>query len=389
MKKIGATVALIATLLAALLALTSCDSNDTPSGMQLVAGGDSLGYYFYAPEEWAISGDGEIKAAYVSRIDTTSISFAEVTPEAFAIPGIDKDAYFFGDYFKDSLEEFPKAPKVANPDGEEIIFGKTDYAADRAKKYTYTYEYYDSTAGKTFNLGFMQIFMKKGDSYYIFTYSASMDNKQGMDVSYYAYYLLEDEEDSMVNKVISEFKFVAKTEELPEEELRKDKDGYVLISDSALSGFSLYVPESFKKDFSSAIVSATHADGTNITMTAATGTNENVNRYMLRRLDELTDIGCDVKYEVMTDDGGNELTDGENKVIKYTSVDFGNSTVANAYEYSFTYNGESYRVYQVIILDGWALSYKGYVFTYTAKDANYDLHFAEAVTKITEKVSFK
>lgn len=389
MKKIGATVALIATLLASLLAFTSCGGSDTPNGMQLVAGGESLGYYFYAPEEWAISGDGEIKAAYVSRIDTTSISFAEVKPWEFSNPVIDKDKYFFDEYFKDSLEEFPKAPKVANPSGEEIIFGKADFAADRAKKYTYTYEYYDSTAGKTFNLGFMQILAKKGDSYYVFTYSASMDNKQGMDISYYAYYLLEDEEDSMVNKVISEFRFVEKTEELPEEELKTDKDGYVLVSDGDLSGFSLYVPSGFKKDFSSAIVSATHSDGTNITMTAATGTNENVNRYMLRRLAELEDVGCTVEYEIMTDGDGKEMTDGEDKIIKYTSIDFGNATAANAYEYSLTYNGESFRVYQVIVLDGWALSYKGYVFTYTAKDANYDLHFDEAVTKTIEKVSFK
>ena len=45
-------------------------------------------------------------------------------------------------------------------------------------------------------------------------------------------------------------------------------------------------------------------------------------------------------------------------------------------------------MYQVIVIDGWTLSYKGYVFTYTAKESNYDLHLDE-ISKIIDKVRFK
>ena len=42
----------------------------------------------------------------------------------------------------------------------------------------------------------------------------------------------------------------------------------------------------------------------------------------------------------------------------------------------------------LIQVDGWALSYKGYVFTYTAKEANYDSH-SDEISKIIDKVKFK
>ena len=75
MKKIGAILILIATLCASMFCLTSCsDGESLPEGMQLIAGGESLGYYFYGPEEWTVSNIGEIKSAYASRVDTSSAS---------------------------------------------------------------------------------------------------------------------------------------------------------------------------------------------------------------------------------------------------------------------------------------------------------------------------
>ena len=151
----------------------------------------------------------------------------------------------------------------------------------------------------------------------------------------------------------------------------------------------MYVPETFMSDYSSAIVSATHTDGSNVNMTEANGTNENVNTYVLRRFGELKSIVGDVEYRTKIDEDGNPLYDSQGRpVVDFESISFGNAEAANAYEYSFTYNGEKYKVYQVIVIDGWTLSYTGYVFTYTAKEANYSLHFAE-VQKMIEKVRFK
>jgi hypothetical protein len=389
MKKIGAFISLIATLIGCVFCLAACgDSSHIPDGMQLVAGGNSLGYYFYAPEEWTVSNTGEIKSAYVARVDTSSVSFAEVHPKDFLPDGANAEDYFFNSYFKKSLEEFPNAPKVANPDGENIIFGKEGEAADKAKKYTFTYEYYDYNAKETFKYGFMQILIKKGDSYYIFTYSASMEKKEG-ETTYYDYYLGNGDSNSKIMKIINEFRFTQKEGSTVPEEPKRDKDGYLLISDSKLCGFDMYAPESFRLDYSSGIISATHGDGSNITMSEAMGTNENVNAYVLRRLGELESVVSDIKYELMYDENGEPVLDPSGKqVVKYATVKFGNATAANAYEYTFTYNGESYHVYQVIIIDGWALSYKGYVFTYTAKEVNYSLHYDE-IQRIIEKVDFE
>ncbi len=393
MKKTIALISLIAMLTAALFSLAGCSGSDTPEGMQLVAGGESLGYYFYAPEEWTPSSVGEIKAAYISRVDPTSVSFAEIKNFEKMPEGVDKKDYFFGQYFKDSLEEFPdkNPPKVAKEDGEAIVFGKEGETADEARRYTYTYEYFDYTANETFKFGVMQILIREADRYYIFTYTASMEEKLSGTTTY-DYYLGDEEDEGKVQEIISEFRFVPITEE--EEEAKTpetDEDGFALVSDKDLAGFSLYVPPMFTEDYSSAIVSATHTDGSNISFTEAKGTNENVNSYMRRRLGQLQEIveKDSLKYDFMYDEDGNALTDPEGeKVIAYKTIEFGNADAANAYEYTFTYNGSEYHVYQVIAVEGWTLSYQGYVFTYTAKEANYSLHFDD-VMKTIEKVRFK
>lgn len=392
MKKIIALISLITILSLAIFSLAGCSSSDTPEGMQLVAGGESLGFYFYAPEEWTPSSVGEIKAAYVSRVDSTSVSFAEVKTFPGMPDGVDKSEYFFNKYFKDSLAEFPDKypPKVAKEDGEEMIFGKEGETADKAKKYTYTFEYFDTDANETFKFGVMQILIREADRYYIFTYTASMEEKLSGTTTY-DYYLGDEEDEGKVQQIISEFRFVPITEKEETKTPEVDKDGFTLVSDEDLSGFSLYVPPEFTQDYASAIVSATHTDGSNITFTEAQGTNENVNAYMRRRLAQLAEIvdKDSLKYDFMTDEDGNYLADpaGE-KVIAYKAIKFGNADAANAYEYTFSYNGSEYHVYQVIAVEGWTLSYRGYVFTYTAKEANYSLHFDD-VMKTIEKVDFK
>ena len=130
------------------------------------------------------------------------------------------------------------------------------------------------------------------------------------------------------------------------------------------------------------MASASHTDGSEINMTEAMGTNENVNTYVLRRFDELEALtGSKVEYEFTTDKNGT-------KIVNYVQVELGNADAANAYEYSYTYNGTAYKVYQVIAINRSGLSYHGYVFTYTAKEANFNLHL-ENVKKAIEKVRFE
>ena len=73
MKKLG----FVAIAIAILTLFASCGGgDDLPEGMQLVRGGDDVGYYFYAPEEWTVANNGEISAAYASKIDISSVTFA-------------------------------------------------------------------------------------------------------------------------------------------------------------------------------------------------------------------------------------------------------------------------------------------------------------------------
>jgi hypothetical protein len=111
---------------------------------------------------------------------------------------------------------------------------------------------------------------------------------------------------------------------------------------------------------------------------------------MLRRLNQLAEIiNGEISHEFMLDEDGNYVSDPNgDKVIAYTAIDFGNADAANAYEYTFTYNGSDYRVYQVIAVEGWTLSYRGYVFTYTAKADNYSAHIDD-IMKTIKKVDFK
>lgn len=363
MKKFGNLILLILITAISIISLSSCGGSDTPSGMQLVYGGETAGYCFYAPEEWTVSNTGEIKSAYVSRVDTTSVSFAEVLPEKFLpITEIKAEDYFFNSYFNDSLSEFPASSKITvTVNGENTVFGKVGEEADRAVKYAYNYEYAEH------KFGFMQILIKEGDRYFIFTYCALLEEKKD-GKTYYDYYL-EDK----VLPIIENFRFTEKTGDNAEKVYKKDKDGFILISEAKLAGFNLYVPETFVPDYSSAIVSATHSDGSNINMSEATMTGNNVTvaDYWNFRKQELAAIVTN-------------LTE-----IKINEpVKLGNADAAFSYEYTFVYNGETYHVYQIYAIEGPLLLQEGYVFTYTAKNENFGLHF-EDVKSVVGKVDFK
>ena len=218
-----------------------------------------------------------------------------------------------------------------------------------------------------------------------------MENRSGTTETYYESYLYKDGEEGKLTKVINAFTFIDKKGETAEKEYEKDEDGFILASDPDLAGFYLYVPVDFKVDYSSAIVSATHADGTNINMSTSAGTNENVNAYMHRRLNELKSFATNIVCDTMKDENGNVVyeEDTERAVLKYERLEsFGGALAAYAYEYTYEIDGEKYYVYQVVSIDGWLLNYKGYVLTYTVKDVNKDLH-SQDIAAIIGKVDFE
>ena len=343
MKRILAALIIVITLFS-VLAMSSCGKNDgAPDGMQLVRGGEDVGYNFWGPEEWVVSNFGNISCTYASKIDMSSMTFAET----------EKPAGTIAEYFESEKTKFPYEITVS-VNGDDCEFGNADKLA---KKYVYTYTY------KDFSYTCMQIFVTNSDSFYIFTYTASNAQRNTGEDSYYNFYL------EKVNEVISVFEFTGKSAaENSEAKYERDDDGYILISDEILSGFKMYVPETFKPDYSSALVSASHADGSNFSMAQATYTGVESKDYWSARKDNINAFANNSLEEIET--------------AKQISIK--NTRWAIAYEYTYVYDNVKYHVYQIQIV---ANATTGYVFTYTATEDNYNAHLNE-MNKVLDKVEF-
>ena len=354
--------------------LASCgDEHNTPEGMQLVCGGEDKGYYFFAPEEWTVGKEmNGVNYAYVSRVNTTSVSFIEIDPKSFVKPDPAKsdEAFFLEDYFNTTKSEFPDSTKFGEKNGEKCLLGTGDTAAKKAVKYTYNYIVKSGYSEVEQRVAFMQIFASHGGRFYILTYAASLEERSE-GVTVYDHYL------ENFQSIIDNFRFTAKaeTEEI-KKEYAKDSDGDILASDEKLAGFNLYVPSDFTVDYSSAIVSATHSDGSNITMTKATATGVNLREYWEFRKSELSNYVDSITE--LTEKGIAEIT-------------ISNADDAAVCEYTYVYNKKTFHVYQIYFIAGGIigsnLGAKGYIFTYTATEDNYSLHFDD-INRILEKIEF-
>ncbi len=354
--------AVLLILLISIIAIVSCKNDDMPEGMQLVKGGEDIGYYFYVPEEWTVANVGDIAGAYASNIDKTSATYIEIEPPAGTVE----------EYFNESLKEFPNAPEilVAN---QSTPFGTSDSAKAIMYIYNHTHD------GKGYRT--MQIFVSFEGRFGIFTFTAATkdDSKEESIDNTDKYALYSD--NGKRQSIIDNFKFVSKnaTSDNSSQIYEKDEDGYNLVSDKSTSKFSLYLPDDFNVNFASGMVSASLSDGSNITMSRARemGDRISVSDYFENRLKDLSGIVSDTKVVEFTDENGEVKTiNGKAK--------FGDANNAASMEYTFVYNGETYHVYQVC-----AITYfNGYVFTYTAKEENYQKHI-DVINKICEKAELK
>ncbi len=322
-------------IIASLLSFAGCETADNtlPEGTKLARGGESIGYYFYIPEEWTNSSYGDIAQAFVSSVDNTQVSFVEAKKPSGTID----------EYFNESLKEFTVDYTVDTENsGKSCKFGN----ADNAAKYLYSYKYKVGEKEYTFN--FMQIFAEYGDRFYIFTYCGSTEMRSE-EKSYYSYHLSDVQE-----KIINNVKFVAKAPSSEEAlENTTNELGYKLVSDKSLSGFELYVPSDYEVEYSSAIVGVKAPDGSAISLTEATSVGVTVEEYWETRKAELKTFVSDLNYD-------------EDKVLKLKEG-VGNANQAASFEYTYTYNGTKYCTYQVLAIT----VFRGYVFTYTATEANY------------------
>lgn len=366
MKKL---VAFMLTAVICILSLSGCNSkkNDIPEGLQV--GYESLedGYIFYVPENWAIVNGGDIAAAKVSVINNTSVSFAKAEMPKNEIPL----------YFEESLQDFPAVIKESMNillRDKECSFGN---ANGRAYKYVYTYKYEDH------DYACMQILLTHDDRFYIFTYTSYGDVNESS--STYAQYL------ESVQLAIDNFKFTEKGETSPSS-YEKDADGYNLVSDPTLSGFSLYLPDGYEVIYSSGFVKAKISEGANLSLSKATQTGIGIMDYLKIRKDDLSkfttdfsDIDICLATDVNTESQIYDNWSFDVMPRKDESLYFGNLDQGGilSYEYKYTFSGNVYQVYQVMGVD----KYNGYVFTYTALEGEYESHIEE-IKNILKKVNF-
>ena len=116
-------------------------------------------------------------------------------------------------------------------------------------------------------------------------------------------------------------------------------------------------------------------------MTESMGTGVSTKDYFEDRKKELEAIVTDITV----------IKNGEAAKLGNVPEVLGENTMtefAFSYEYTYVFGGETYHVYQILAAEGSLLNADGYVFTYTAKEANYEKHLNEVMTMI-EKVVFK
>ena len=351
MRKLLSLLLVAATVFAICASMVSCGkSTDAPEGMQLVRGGEDVGYNFYCPEEWTVSNVGTISAAYVSKVDTTSVSLTES----------EMPAKSFKEYFMDSTARFT-FPIEITVNGDVCNFGN----AEEAYKFVYSYEY------KEIGVVCMQILAKYQGRFYIFTFTSySAERTEGE--SYYQFYL--EKVQQIIDNVIFTEKKAVQSDPVS---YPKDEDGFNLVSDKSVCGFELYLPQSYTVDNSTGIVSASKEDGSFISLTKAMTTGVTIEDYWKLRKENLAPF-----IDSRTDGEGktvSTLTEIEvNKRLEGIGNEF-----AFSFEYTYEYAGVKYHVYQVLFVNGW----DGFVFTYTAEEANYESHLEEA-KMVLQKVKY-
>ncbi|MBQ8321344.1 MAG: DcrB-related protein [Clostridia bacterium] len=345
--------------------LCACSDGEieVPDGLQIVKISEDEGYHLFGPEGWVVANDGSIAASYVSTINSTSITFTKAkAPEGT-----------YEEYFNREIAKF--AYDITILDGEAakpIAFGN----ADEAVSYVYTFEY------GGVSLASWQILIKNDGEFYIFTYTSYGDPTD--EESDYQYYL------EVVSLAVDSFEFVEKSGASDKAEPTGE---WVLTSDKSLSGFELYLPDTYLTENVGGIVKAMISDKASLSLTKASTTGVSILEYIEQRKSELESLFGEVsdiaiKLETLPDMSGENADMFSSFDISPTAdpdITFGNLEKNRIirYEYSYTYNGRVYRTCQLFGVSRW----DGFVFTYTAEESEYGTHIDE-IERILQEVKF-
>lgn len=360
-----------------IFSLISCNKEEVPEGLQVVAISEEEGFKFYGPDGWIIvndvfNADYKVYATKRTGKSKTSITFVQAPMPEKAI----------AEYFSDSINSPVSGiafTVVKEP--TKTTFGNADEAYNCI--YTYKYSEYDSAERKSVekDMTCLQYFIKHGGKFYIYTYTAYGTPTD--EAGEYQTYL------SLVNTSVESFLFTEKTEAAKEPTYETDSDGYMAVSDKGKCGYVLYLPADYTVVGNDGDVEAKISDSAALSITKASSTGVNVLTYFEMRRNDLAAIASDVKdikITVKADyDEENDFFDDWDMVMPTvdSSIKFGDLSNIASFEYTYVYGGVTYHVYQMVGVD----FRNGFVLTYTATEEEYEKHLDE-IKIILEKVKF-
>lgn len=341
--KSGSRRALCITLLLCLLlslTLSACQTTDengdgvtVPQGMQdaTPAGKD---YHLFLPDDWTVDhSSGVTIATYATaRILFSSFS-SQREPAEYWNASREETESMFTDF---QMEE----------EASETLLG-----SNAALRYKFSGLLYDGDGdGEKDAYGVTQYVSKRGGKMYVLTYMAPLEKA-------YEQYA------AVVEAAVTSFVFTDGTSDTTAEiaTTPTGTSGTKDITDPSIHDFHLYVPANWVTDLQNGTVSAyvSESDRTSISLVKNYPTNANT---------------LPAYFTNLENDYRDKLTD-------YTLISKeqkGTATVERLdslrYEFSATRGGSTYRFCQELFVRG---SYV-YTFTYTATDALYEQHIAEA-----------
>ena len=379
MKKTVSLILALIAVITALLGLTACqDKSDIPEGMQLVRGGDELGYYFYGPDGWVISNDGDIDCTYVTTSISVSMTFVKsVMPEGYTKPVIDESTgeipipEWIKNYADKQLAAFPSQMLATKSEVKATDFGNASEAYRVIFDYTYLGESYKS----------LQAFVVYQENFYIFTYAALAKETAWIGVPYDNY--LDEAELVMKN-----FKFVG-APKAPEATPTEPEEDWRLVSDKSLCYFNLYLPKEYSVDKATSIIAASDNDGRSVSAAEIRWNfGGGFHTYWALIKADLEAVGTDVDFTTYSEIGedlperiaDSGLTDAiitDNDLFKKDGVTVGSTT------YTYKLGGVSYKATTVLVIT----AFKAFNFTYVAEDGKYEGGL-DTVKEIFAKMEF-
>lgn len=335
---------LIITTLAVMLVSCSKDKSDgnIPEGMQICAEGD--GYTFYVPKEWTVQPSvSGIDCAYVSSADKSCVTLAKTT-----LP----DGKSIEEYWEENVDGLKKY------DSFEITLAaeRTDFGNSNSVRYEYRFK-----DGET-EYGAVQCFCLDGNRLYILTYLAPMTKKY-TGATYY------EENLEAAFSAIENFTLDGKKAEdtLTSFEDEKTPDGMMLVSDTRIVKYKLYVPKNYVIDIQSGYTGV-HPEGSTSSVSVF---------YSVPKANTIDAYAEELKEKY------SELYDNFEQVGEPRIVDVA-KTKGVLYEFCGSYNGKNVKFSQLFIING---SYV-YTLTYTATEEEYGNYYDDFV-KVIDSFDFK